>query len=369
MTLSETGLERNWKRLLRRFGPPAALEESAKRCGALKRRREISRAEDLLRLSLAYGPCGMSLRTAAAWATMADIAKISDVAVLKRLRACGDWLEELVGLLLSQRLRKLRFGLGRVIRLYDATTVSHPGSDRADWRLHATYDPRAGQLSDVKLTTVKGGESLTRARVSAGEIWVADRGLAKGPGLAHVRRHGADFVVRISWNSLALRDQAGEQYDLAARLEAMGDAPSRQFRAVVVTGKGQTMPIRLLVRRKSPEEEAHEIKRLREKAARRGRTRRSGQPDRRSLLAARYIILATSLEAPPRQLFELYRLRWQIELAFKRLKSLLHFDQLQAKQPELARTWLLAHLIAALLIDDHTAEVLDTPPSALGIAA
>ena len=71
-----TSLERNWDRLLRRLGPPAALEASAKRCGALKRRREISRAEDLLRLSLAYGPCGMSLRTAAAWATMQGIGAI-----------------------------------------------------------------------------------------------------------------------------------------------------------------------------------------------------------------------------------------------------------------------------------------------------
>ena len=272
MGLTDARLERDWERLVGRLGPPAALEESAKRCGALKRRREISRPEDLLRLSLAYGPCGMSLRTAAAWATIKGVAEMSDVAVLKRLRACADWLEELVGQLLSRRLRKLRYGLGRVIRLYDATTVSHPGSDRADWRLHATYDPRAGQLSDVKLTTVRGGESLTRAHVSSGEIWVADRGLAKAPGLAHVVRHGADFVVRVSWNSLALRDRAGEQYDLAARLESLGAAPSGQFRAHVVIGrrKSQTMPVRLLVRRKSPEDEADEIKRLREKAARRG---------------------------------------------------------------------------------------------------
>lgn len=369
MALSGKRLEKDWARLVKRLGSRPALEASAKRCGALSRRREIRTAEVLLRLALAYGPCGMSLRVAAAWASIKGIGKISAVGLMKRLRGCAKWLEELVGQLLSRRLRQQRCGSGRVIRLYDATTVSHPGSDRANWRLHATYDPRAGQLSDVQLTSIKNGESLTRARVSAGEIWLGDRGLAYGPGLVHVVRHGADFIVRLGWKSLKLRDKDGQPFDLAGRLAALEKTPSRQFRAWISVGHGETLPVRLLVRRKTPEQEAREIKRVREKAAHRGRARRGGQPDPRSLLAARYIVLATSLQARPREVFALYRLRWQIELAFKRLKSLLHFDQLPAKQPDLARTWLLAHLIAALIIDDHTAEVLDIPPSELRLAA
>ena len=53
----------------------------------------------------------------------------------------------------------------------------------------------------------------------------------------------------------------------------------------------------------------------------------------------------------------LYRLRWQIELAIKRLKSILHIDRLPAKHPDLARTWLHAHLLLALLLDDITARI------------
>ena len=70
-------------------------------------------------------------------------------------------------------------------------------------------------------------------------------------------------------------------------------------------------------------------------------------------------VLITSLDAlafPPRTLVWLYRVRWQIELAFKRLKSILRLDRLPAKDPGLARAWIAAHLLLALLIEDTTAE-------------
>jgi hypothetical protein len=367
--LSERTLDIGWERLLRRLGSLSTLEASAKRCGALVRRREIRGAGDLLRLALAYGPCRMSLRSTASWASIAGIAELSDVAVLKRLRGCAGWLEEVAGGLLAGRVSPTsRCGSGRVVRLYDATTVSQPGSERATWRLHATYDPRLGRLHAFELTDERGGETLRRARVSAGEIWVADRGLAHGGGLAHVVGHGGDFVVRVGWNSLALRSPAGQAFDLPARLARLGNAARAQFRVAAVSDEGEIVPVRLLVWRKPAEAAEREIKRIRDKAARRGRKRGNGTPDPRSLVAARYIIVVTSLEVPASQVFELYRLRWQIELAFKRLKSLLHFDELQAKQPELARTWLLAHLIAALIIDDHVTEAL-APPCAQRIAA
>ena len=86
---------------------------------------------------------------------------------------------------------------------------------------------------------------------------------------------------------------------------------------------------------------------------------------RRTLKAAEYLILITSLDAtafPPERLAILYRVRWQIELAFKRLKSILRLDRLPAKDPDLARAWITAHLLLALLIDDTAAEMAESPP-------
>jgi len=53
------------------------------------RLREVDSASTLLRLALAYGFCQMSLRQTAAWAEAAGIARISDVALLKRLQKAG----------------------------------------------------------------------------------------------------------------------------------------------------------------------------------------------------------------------------------------------------------------------------------------
>lgn len=367
--LNTSQLDTGWKELLGRFGSVEQLEGSAKASGALVRRREIKSAEDLLRLALAYGPCGKSLRGTAAWAQSIGVGELSDVAVLKRLRGCAGWLQELVGGLLAKRLGCVGLTGGRPVRLVDGTTISERGSDRADWRLHYCYDPRIGRCVDCELTPASVGEHLRRVKIAPGEIWLGDRNYAKGDGLHHVMQAGADFVVRISWNSLSLRTRHGQPFDLAGRLERLGKAERAQWRAIAHTLDGKAVPVRILVRRKPPEAIEREIKRITGKAARRGRTRRSGKPDRRSLVAARYTIVATSLDEPANQVFELYALRWQIEIAFKRLKSLLHIDRLEARDRDLVRTWILAHIIAALLIEDHAVEALDFPPSALRCAA
>jgi transposase len=87
--------------------------------------------------------------------------------------------------------------------------------------------------------------------------------------------------------------------------------------------------------------------------------------DPRSLIAAEFMILATSLpksgySAPA--VLAAYRLRWQIELAFKRLKSLLHIDKLPTWIESGSRGWLYAHLILALLCDDLSQDFLESFP-------
>jgi hypothetical protein len=66
--------------------------------------------------------------------------------------------------------------------------------------------------------------------------------------------------------------------------------------------------------------------------------------------AGEVIWILTTLEAfqlPAIAVMGLYRLRWQIELMFKRLKSLLHLDTLPSREGPTAKSWMLARLIAA----------------------
>ena len=80
-----------------RLGGAPTLEQSARDTKAFLRARAIATAVDLLRLILAYCPGERGLRSTAAWATAIGLADLSNVALLQRLRRCGDWLALLVG--------------------------------------------------------------------------------------------------------------------------------------------------------------------------------------------------------------------------------------------------------------------------------
>ena len=90
--------------------------------------------------------------------------------------------------------------------------------------------------------------------------------------------------------------------------------------------------------------------------------------DLRTLEAAKYIMLLTSLPVetfPTADILALYRFRWQIELAFKRFKSLAGLDQLPAKEPRLARAWIYARLIVAIIAERIAGQVPEFPPSGI----
>ncbi|WP_292464947.1 transposase [Mesorhizobium sp.] len=84
-----------------------------------------------------------------------------------------------------------------------------------------------------------------------------------------------------------------------------------------------------------------------------------------TLTAAGFVMLLTSIpadELAADEVLQTYRLRWQVELAVKRLKSGMGIHKLPARDERLARSWLTAHLILALMIDEAVTDVLDSPP-------
>jgi hypothetical protein len=342
------------------------LEATARARGALTRVRAVRSADDLLRLALGYGACGMSLRETCAWAAAAGIADLSDPALIERLEKAADWLEDIVGALLAApaSVPSGRWA-GYRLRLVDATALCAPGADRTSWRLHVGYNLASDQIDQIELTDERGAESLNRFEFEPGDIALGDRGYARPRDLRPVLAAGADLVVRIGWNSLRLMQPDGMPLDLFAVLAKLRGAEGETW-VCVDEGNGAPdgplLPLRLVIRRKAKAEAAKTQKRLLKEAKKRGK-----KPDPRSLVAANFILLLTSLPAdafPPADVLELYRMRWQIELAFKRMKSLAGLDALPAKKPNLARAWIYARLIAILIADRIAGQVPDSPPFA-----
>src|SRR5258706_1364890 len=343
-----------WQELVSAIAAAVDLETLARQTGALTRRREVRSAGDLVRLGLACGSGQGSLQTTGAWAARAGVAELSDTALHNRLRHAADWLVAIAGQLLAARLDAAT--RARPLRLVDATCISKPGSRGTDWRLHAVFDPASQAFVQFDLTDVKGGESFEHFTIQPGELWIGDRGYIACSGLHHVLSGGADFLIRAGWNAFRLRDTEGDSFDLISTLRTTAD---RLDQPLIIEGKqGAPIKARLIVIRKSAEATARERQRLYANAKRKGK-----QPDARSIEAAEWIILLTSLDSTLLgDILILYRLRWQIELAFKRLKSLAGLDQLQARTPPLARAWLATKLIIAILIGHTTQDLLDSPP-------
>ena len=245
--------------------------------------------------------------------------------------------------------------------LIDGTAISQPGSKGTDWLLHSRYKPGHG-FCGFALMDGKSAETLEHHALKPGDIAIGDRAYARGgKGLCHVLEQQADYIVRTGWRSLALRGKHGEKYDLLAQLKHLKPGEMTDLH-VAVAVDGKLLPVRLVVQARQEDAMPAALQRVERKAQKNGRM---GDP--RSQEAARYMIIATSLDAtsyPSASILALYKMRWQIELAFKRLKSLLNIDRLPAKSPNLARAWLNAHLLLALLIDDMTQQLLDSPPCA-----
>jgi hypothetical protein len=356
----------HWPEVSARFPAGFDLEATARLRGAFTRAREIKNAETLLRLALAYGGLGMSLRETCVWAEAGAIARLSDPSLLARLCKAAPWLGDIAAALIAEQTKvSVRRWTGYRLRALDGTSICEPGADRTTWRLHVGYDLATGQVDQLELTDVHGAENLQRLSYRPGDIVLADRYYARPRDLRPVIDAGADFIVRTGWNSLRLLQANGEPFDLFAALAAQAEQEGEvQVRIHEGIKAATPLILRLVVRRKDPEQAAAEQKRLLKDAKKRGK-----QPDPRSLEAAKYILLLTSLPAdafPPADILALYRFRWQIELAFKRFKSLAGLDMLPAKKPELARAWIYARLIVAIIAEQIAGQVPDSSPSGPG---
>lgn len=326
---------------------PVDLDKSASEYSAIRRRREIGSGGDLLRLALAYAVCDYSLREAGAWAERIGMASMSDVAVMNRLKGAAPWLGHLVFEWL-RRVEGLTCSVPRVaVRVLDATVISKPGSKGTDWRLHMGIDLAEERISSIELTGAEGGETFSRHDIPPGCLALGDRGYAHRKGVASVLQGQGHVLVRLNSQNFPLETPEGAALDLLERLETLN---SRQIGdwALQFRHDGVCYRVRLIALRKTRAAAKEEQQRLRKEAKRKGR-----KPSDCSLRAAHFVSVITDLPPevlPAKEALELYRLRWQIEIFFKRLKGLLHLDHLRAKDPALAAAYLYAKILGALIV-------------------
>lgn len=344
-----SALSEDWKVLVGLF--PSDWEELGRTTGAVTRLRGFDSLNNLLRTLLLHVGCGWSLRETAVQAKLAGIAEVSDVTLLNRLRQAEDWLRQLCQRLWKDNGVNLEPALkGRPARLIDATTVKEPGKTGGQWRIHYSLRLPTLECDHFELTPARGksaGERFGRFVFRTGEVVMADAGYSNPPGIAAVVGQGADVCVRLNPASLPLRDELGHAFPLLTKVKELQRAGEMAEWEVRVLWANQRIVGRLCGVRKSEEAVRRAQRRLTRK-----QQQGKGQATPEAREYACYVLVFTTLpsqQVTTRQVLECYRLRWQIELTFKRLKSIVHLGHVPKLDERSSRAWLYGKLFVALL--------------------
>ena len=347
-------IEDQWEIL--RYLLPADLDEHARMHGAMRRKRgQITSAEQLLRVLLMHIGGGLSLEQTVVRARQRGLADLNAMALHKRLCSSGGWFAALT----AHVLQSVQHHLGNVApdlvpgckrtRILDATTISEPGSTGTDWRIH--YSLRLPEMccDYFELTDVKGAESVRRLPLEEGDLVLLDRGYNDRNAIADLFKAKAWVVLRFNSGSFPLLDERGGKLNLLAKLRRLRIGETMECKAWFVDRSKEIHALRVCALKKTTE--------ATRRAERKIITKARGRPEKvksATLEYARYVIVLTNL--PPdridaRQSLEIYRARWQVELGFKRLKTLLELGQLPKKKEKSSIAWMQGKILCALVIE------------------
>jgi len=339
--------EENWKVLVSLL--PIGWQKMAWQSGAIERLRGFRSPDVLLRMLMLHVARGYSLRETVVRATLANWTDISDVALLKRLRNSEKWLRFLCIELLRENVAyRLEEDISPTIRIVDGTIVREPGKTGSQWRI--LYSMRVPSLVcdffEVTATIGEGsGESLSRLPVSPRELILADAGYCSVAGIEYVWQHGADVLVRVNPQSFVAYSEFGRRVSLLPRLRTLSKVGQFGEWRVVLHGQSSSFAGRLCAVRKSDcaIQQAH--RRLQRKASKKQMITRPG-----TLEFAKYVIVFTTRSSgSTADVLRSYRMRWQIELVFKRLKSLAQLGHVPKHDDRSSRAWLYGKLLVTLL--------------------
>jgi hypothetical protein len=345
----ENAYEESWQVV--RSLLPERWEERARACGAVARLRGFASPEELLRTLLLHVARGYSLRETVVQAKAAGLAEVSDVALLKRLRKAEVWLRELcLALLVENQVGVSAREPGKVLRLVDATVVKEPGPTGSLWRLHYSLRIPGLGCDFFALTPTEGagvGESFLRFPVSADDYILGDAGYCTPAGVEHLSRHGAYGLVRFNAGSLPLESLRGRRWAVLPRLHSLAEVGRVGEWPVWVPGPTRRVEGRLCALRKSQQCILQAHRRLRRRASKTGK-----QVQPATFEYAKYVAVFTTFpreEFTALEVLQWYRVRWQIELVFKRLKSLAQLGHLPKYDESSSRAWLYGKMLVALL--------------------
>ena len=332
---------------------PENWRERAKAHHVLKGARQDKSLDRTMHALLIHLVCGLSLKETTARSRLAGLYSSSHVALRDRLIKFGPLFEDMCKDLFDGQ-NHISAIPGMKLRLIDATDIKEPGPTGSSWRFHYSFTLPDMGCDFTKLTAVKGvgtGESFVHFPVSKGDLLLADRGYCRANGISYVEHSGGHVCVRLHHACLPLFTPDGRPFRLVSNLETIkrsGQAKEWDC-AIRAPDSKELIQGRICAIRKSEEQ----IKIARKKCDR-SETQKQITHRPETYFINEFVVVFTTFDRknfPLPVILAIYRWRWQVELAFKRFKSLLQLGHLPTKADESSKAWLHGKLFAALLIE------------------
>jgi hypothetical protein len=189
------------------------------------------------------------------------------------------------------------------------------------------------------------GESFKNFKVEKGDLYIGDRAYGRLKGLNYIKQEGGDFIVRMKNKAFSI-SRNGKEFKLLEECEKLQYGEHAEFKIRGYSNEGIEMDLRLCVIKKSKTQGEAAIKKAK-RGASKGRRKIEGE----TLELQRYIIVLSSLPdtISVEEILDAYRYRWQIEIAFKRLKSILGLGFLPKTDEESCKAWLNGKIFVSML--------------------
>ena len=327
---------------------PDGYDDACFETGAIVRKRDVKNPDDLMMLNLFHLMTGCSLVEISTIASLAQIGEISDVAFMKRFKNCNEWFKWVISRTMTDG--QITYELPECIKKYrllaiDASDVVEKGRSKRTYRLHFALDIRNMHAALYNITTNEVGEKLSNFTLSKGDLVLADRVYGSAAGIMHCNESGAEYILRLRVNGLSLCNENGEKFKLFEHMKGkeLGD-----IKTYAKSKDGKLLPVRICFKKKDPDA----IEKTQKKMHRKESKKQCIISDETKAFNE-YIVVVTSLgdEVSTSEILDAYRYRWQVEIYFKRLKSILNYGELPKKTEDSIFAWLNGKLMIALLIE------------------
>lgn len=176
--------------------------------------------------------------------------------------------------------------------------------------------------------------------------------------MEHCLAAGGDFIIRIKNKAFNIYDSSGNKLDFTGWLRTVGET-AEELSVYIRDSQKKLVPLRICACKKTKAEIAIEKARIK-----RMESRKQVKLSSETVFTHSYMFVITSLpsEIPAAEILSCYRLRWQVELVFKRLKSLLGLGSMPTKTKEAGEAWINGKMLLSLLTEKYLGDI-DFSPS------